>query len=87
MNIRMQMVRKMLYRGVEKLCGNDARACKNDECPPRGFRVNCDEHDQHKAKREDLKPQAALATHTLYEPCACEPQSREERLIFLSPHV
>jgi hypothetical protein len=70
-----QMVRKVLDRGVEKLGRQYTRAAEQHEAPPHRLRSQHQHRRQHADENADLDSDAALGTQGMAEPRQCEAQA------------
>jgi hypothetical protein len=64
-NLRMQMIRQMLYRGIQQLSHQHRGARQKHQPPPQRLRPQDQHCDHHRAEDANLNPDAVLATHCM----------------------
>jgi hypothetical protein len=74
----MQMVRKVLDRGVEKLSRQYTRAGEQHQPPPHRFRPQHQHRRNHDDENADLDPDAVLGAQGMPEPRQGEAQAYQQ---------
>ena len=80
--LRVQVIRKMLDRRVEQFCGNDGGAGERHERPPYGFGLEHKQCNDDSEQRDNLKAQTMFGLESGCDTRSREAQPRQKRLIF-----